>query len=52
MLIEEQVKEQSFSEQVATVVMWTIAVITWLIVLGCALLGLSTLLWREMERIG
>jgi hypothetical protein len=51
MLQEEHIKEPSFSEQVATVVMWTVTILTWLIVLGCALFGLAVLLWRELEKM-
>jgi hypothetical protein len=46
MLMQEQVREPSFSEKLVT-----FAIVMWLIVLGCALFGMVVLLWRELEGI-
>jgi len=52
MQIQGQLKEPSFAEKLAMIIMWTGVVVMWLFVLGCLMFGIVVTIWRELERAG
>jgi len=52
MLIQHHINDPSFSEKFAGISMMIIAIVMWLVVLGCVVAGVVALIYRETQAIG